>query len=289
MAEAVDERGQKCPQTPRASLPDSLQKVPEAIFERRGDAFWASELARGPWDPNAQHGGAPAALIAGELEKLDPQPHMRIVRVTFELLRPVPLGELHVNTAIVRPGKRVQLLEATLASPDATELVRARAVRVARAPLGAGTLVEETPPGPESIAPTPGPWGAAAFPGGAVEIRFASGALNEPGPATAWFRLTVPVIAGEQTTPLQRMMAAADFPNGISSELSWEDWLFINPDLTVYIEREPRSEWVGLQAHTRIIDGETALAQAVIFDTEGQIGRSLQSLYIAPAPTAQGE
>jgi hypothetical protein len=270
---------------------DSLQNVPDAIFERRGDAFWATELARGPWDPNAQHGGAPAALLAGELERLDPQPHMRIVRITFELLRPVPLGELHVQAQVTRPGKRVQLLEATLTLPDGTELVKARAVRIARAPVTAGTVLETVPQDPESIAPGRAsslPWGAAAFPGGAVEIRFASGALNEPGPATAWFRLTVPVIAGEQATPLQRMMAAADFPNGISSELSWDDWLFINPDLTVYIEREPRSEWVGLQAQTRIIEGETALAQAVIFDTEGQIGRSLQSLYIARATNEPG-
>jgi Thioesterase-like superfamily len=280
----MDRNGTEVPEL----MADSLQSVPDAIFERRGSAFWATALARGPWDPNAQHGGAPAALLAGELEKLDPQPHMRIVRVTFELLRPVPLGELHVSTAIVRPGKRVQLLEAALNANDGTELVRARAVRVARAPLGAGTPVEETPADPESIAPAPGPWGAEAFPGGAVEIRFASGALNEPGPAAAWFRLTVPVIAGEQPTPLQRMMAAADFPNGISSELSWKDWLFINPDLTVYIEREPRSEWVGLQAQTRIIEGESALAQAVIFDTEGRIGRSLQSLYIARAANAPG-
>ncbi len=183
---------------------------------------------------------------------------MRIVRITFELLRPVPLGELHVNTAIVRPGKRVQLLEATLTAPDGTELVSARAVRVARAPLGAGTLVEETA-GRLRRASLPRRVPGAPRHSPAERSRSASpsGRLNEPGPATAWFRLTVPVIAGEQPTPLQRMMAAADFPNGISSELSWDDWLFINPDLTVYIEREPRSEWVGLQAHTRIIEGET--------------------------------
>lgn len=268
---------------------DSLRTVTEAIFERRGDHFWATELARGPWDPNAQHGGAPAALLGGELETLEPQPDLRIVRITYELLKPVPLGELHVSTAIVRPGKRVQLLEATLSAPDGTELVRARAVRVARAPLGAGTPVEETPADPEDIAPTAGPWGADAFPGGAVEIRFANGALTETGPGTAWFRLRVPLIAGEVPTPLQRMLAAADFPNGISTELSWNEWLFINPDLTVYIEREPRSEWVALQAHTRMVEGESALAQAVLFDTEGRIGRSLQSLYVARAPTAQGE
>jgi len=260
--------------------------VTDAIFERRGDHFFATGYARGPWDPNAQHGGAPAALLGGELERHEPQPDLRIVRITYELLRPVPLGELHVHTETIRPGRRVQLLEATLSAPDGTALVKARAVRVARAPLGAGTQAEETPAAPETIPASPAPWGTEALPGGAVEIRFASGALTEQGPATAWFRLKMPVIAGEQPTPLQRLLVAADFPNGISSELSWDEWLFINPDLTVYIEREPRSEWIALRAHTRIIEGETALAQAVLFDTEGRIGRSLQSLYVAGATTS---
>lgn len=260
----------------------------DAIFERRGEHFWATGLARGPWDPDAQHGGAPAALLGGELERHEPNPELRIARITFELLRPVPLGALHVRTATVRPGKRVQLLEATLSAPDGTELVKARALRVARAPLGAGTQPEEAPAAPEAIAASPAPWGTEAFPGGAVEIRFAHGALTEPGPATAWFRLRMPVIAGEQPTPLQRLLAAADFPNGISSELSWRDWIFINPDLTVYIEREPTGEWVALQAHTRVTEHEGALAQAVLFDGEGRIGRSLQSLYVAPAPKREG-
>jgi Thioesterase-like superfamily len=204
------------------------------------------------------------------------------------LLKPVPLGELHVHAEVIRPGKRVQLLEATLSAPDGTALVKARAVRVARAPLGAGTPVEETPPGPETVAITTPPWNPRSLPGGAVEIRYTEGAFNELGPCTAWFRLRVPVIAGEEPTPLQRLLVAADFPNGISNELDWREWLFINPDLTVYIEREPRSDWVALQAHTRITEGHAALAQAILFDTEGRIGRSLQSLYIAPRPTGKG-
>jgi hypothetical protein len=263
--------------------------VTEAIFERRGDAFFATELARGPWDPGAQHGGAPAALLGGELERLVPDPGLRIVRITYELLRPVPLGELHVHTQIVRPGKRVQLLEATLSTPDGAELVKARAVRVARAPLGAGTAAEATPAGPQTVASATPLWNPRSLPGGAVELRYVEGEPAALGPRTAWFRLKVPVIAGEQPTPLQRLLVAADFPNGISNELDWHEWIFINPDLTVYIEREPRSEWVALQAHTRVTAGESALAQATLFDTEGRIGRSLQSLYIAAAPAKQGE
>jgi hypothetical protein len=258
----------------------------DAIFERRGEHFWATELARGPWDPNAQHGGAPAALIGGELERFEPQPDLRIVRITYELLRPVPLGELHVRTEFARPGKRVQLLEATLSAPDGTALVKARAVRVARAPVGAGTSADATPAGPETVATAAPLWNPRSLPGGAVELRYVEGEPAGVGPRTAWFRLKVPVIAGEQPTPLQRLLVAADFPNGISNELDWREWIFINPDLTVYIEREPRSEWVALRAHTRILEGNSALAQATLFDAEGRIGRSLQSLYVARAATS---
>jgi hypothetical protein len=101
------------------------------------------------------------------------------------------------------------------------------------------------------------------------------------GPGAAWFRLRVPVVAGETPTPLQRLAVAADFPNGISSELPWEDWIYINPDLTIYIEREPRGEWIGLEAHTRIVEGGVGVAQAVLYDADGRVGRSLQSLYVA--------
>ncbi len=261
----------------------------DAIFERHGDHFLATDLARGPWDPNAQHGGAPAALLGGELERRHPNPDLCLVRITYELLRPVPLGELHVETAIVRSGRRVQLLEATLSDPAGAALVRARAVRVARAPLGAGTQAEETPAGPETAETARPPWHPRSLPGGAVELRYVEGEPAGLGPRAVWFRLRVPVIAGEAPTPLQRLLVAADFPNGISNELDWHDWIFINPDLTVYIEREPRSEWVALRAHTRVTEGESALAQAELFDTEGRIGRSLQSLYVARRETPQGE
>ena len=163
-------------------------------------------------------------------------------------------------------------------------------MRVARAPLGAGTPVEETPAGSgDASRPPPLPWNAEVAARRRRRAALRRGRTRRSWDRrTAWFRLKVPVIAGEQPTPLQRLLVAADFPNGISNELDWNEWLFINPDLTVYIEREPRSEWVALQAHTRIVEGESALAQAALFDTEGRIGRSLQSLYVAPAPGRAG-
>src|SRR5690348_4025333 len=120
----------------------------EAVFVQDGETVCATELARGPWDPGAQHGGAAAALLMREFERLD-GPGLALARVTYEFLRPVPLGRLEVDADVVRPGKRVQLLEGAIRAPDGIEVVRARALRVARADPEVPTTATEPPVGPE--------------------------------------------------------------------------------------------------------------------------------------------
>ncbi len=252
-----------------------------AVFLPHDGGFTATELARGPWDPDAQHGGAPAALLMRAFEQHEPAPGLMLARVTYELLRPVPLGELSVACSTLRPGRRVQLLEGSITTPDGTEVVRARALRVALAPVDAGSE-GPVPPGPEDG--TPNDFenrDVTMFPSDAMEIRFVAGRFYDPGPSTAWFRLRVPLIEGEEPSGLQRLAAAADFPNGIASEVSWADYVFINPDLTLYVERQPAGEWICLDARMRVLDGGVGFSEAVLYDREGRVGRSLQSLYVA--------
>src|ERR1700756_5422192 len=104
-----------------------------AIFIPQDEGFVATELARGPWDPGAQHGGAPAALLMRAFEQLPAADGLTIARVTYEVMRPVPLGELTLQASVIRPGRRVQLLEASLFRPDGTEVVRARALQIQHA------------------------------------------------------------------------------------------------------------------------------------------------------------
>jgi hypothetical protein len=258
----------------------------QGVFEDRGDGrFVASELARGPWDPNAQHGGASAALLVRAFEQLPGDEELLIARVTYELLRPVPLGELDVEAEVVRPGRRVQLLEGSISTPDGTEVVRARALRVRRADPGAArTEPDPAPPGPEQ-----GEERAAAFTPphrpifapDAIEVRFVAGAFGG-GPSTAWFRLRVPIVAGEEPSPLQRLAAAGDFGNGISAILHWDDYLFINPDLTLYVDRAPIGEWICLEARTTIVQGGVGTAESVLYDRRGRVGRAIQALLVAP-------
>jgi acyl-Coa thioesterase superfamily protein/acyl-CoA thioesterase superfamily protein len=254
-----------------------------ALFAARNGRYVASELTRGPWDPAAQHGGAPAALLIGALERLEGPDALQMARVTFEFLRPVPLGELEVRASVVRPGRRVQLLEGAILDAGGVEVVRARALRIAAADTG-GTLTEEpaAPAAPEAgevktLAP---PHGLTMFSPDGIEVRFVAGGFGG-GPATAWFRLRHPVLAGETPSPLQRLAAAGDFGNGISAVLSWDEYLFINPDLTLYIDREPVGEWICLQSSTVLAPGGVGTAESVLFDAQGRVGRATQSLLVA--------
>jgi acyl-coenzyme A thioesterase PaaI-like protein len=255
----------------------------DAVFVQDGDRFTATDLALGPWAPGALHGGAPAALLAHLFAQHTADLALRPARITYEFVRPVPQGPLRAELEVVRPGRRVTLLDAVLRDEDDTEVVRARALAL---------VPSETGPTPSSPPPFPGPGEARAndwrepgrrmFATEAMEIRFVRGRFREPGDAIAWFRLRHPLIEGQVTGPLERVAAAGDFGNGIASVLSWDEHVFINPDLTLYIEREPRGEWVALQSQMRVTPGSIAVADSILWDESGRIGRATQSLLVGP-------
>jgi hypothetical protein len=257
----------------------------DAIFVQDGDRFTATDLALGPWAPGALHGGAPAALLVYGLCAAAPD-GLQPARITYEFVRPVPQGPLAVEVSVVRPGRRVTLLDAVLRDGDLTEVVRARALFVAPSSLDAVSAPANGAP------PFPGPdtgeindWsspGGRMFATDAMEIRFVAGRFLEPGPATAWFRLRHPLIAGRATAPVELLAAAGDFGNGIATVLSWDKHMFINPDLTLYVERPPTGEWVALQSEMRVSAGSVAVAESILWDQHGRIGRAMQSLVVGP-------
>jgi hypothetical protein len=114
----------------------------------------------------------------------------------------------------------------------------------------------------------------------AMDIRFTAGAFLDLGPATAWFRLRYPLLAGEEPSPLQRLAAAADFGNGISAAVPWDGYVFINPDLTIYLDRAPVGEWFMLEAATRLGREGIGLCESAIYDERGRVGRAIQALLV---------
>ncbi len=259
--------------------------MPEAFYEADGDGYRATELTRGPWDPGAQHAGPPAALLGRELERLPDAEEFQIARVTCEILRSVPIGPVQVSARMVRPGRRVQLLEAELRDAAGEPLMRASAWRIRTAAVAIppeAAAPAEPPPGPEQGGEVEFfPTGEELGYHSAMEVRFIRGGFVEPGPALVWLRMRQPLVAGEEPSPLQRVLVTADVGNGVSASLDYRRYLFINVDLTVHLERMPVGEWVCVDAVTLPQPNGVGTAESVLADERGRIGRALQTLLIS--------
>jgi hypothetical protein len=259
--------------------------VTEAFYALDGGQFEPSQWTRGPWDSEAQHAGPPAALVARAIEALEPAGRLQVARFTLEILRPIPLTTLRVEARVVRPGRRVQLAEASLVD-ERGEVARASVWRIRPSDESVPAAGEEPPPfnPPLESPPVPAfdpPWeGESYFT--AMEWRGAGGAVFESGPAAVWMRTRIPLVAGEEPSPLARVLVVADSGNGISSVSSPLEYLFINTELTVHLFRLPIGEWVCLDAVSRIDSSGVGVAESILWDEIGRIGRANQALLVAP-------
>jgi hypothetical protein len=258
------------------------EEVPDRFFEGDGSRYRATILARGPWDPNAAHGGPVAALIGREVDLFDPDPELATVRLTIELLRPVPIGELELVPQLLRPGKRVRLVGVSVRN-DGVEVTRAVALRIRRTPSDAPRAVA-VPDGlaqPEQSDQHPGLVLDRVGILQGVDMRTGKGSSADLGPAGVWFRVHKPLVNDELISPTTRALVAADFCNGISSVVPFERFVFINPDLTVNLVREPVGEWVYNDAVTTMVPNGGAVAEGRIGDRDGEVGSASQSLFVA--------
>lgn len=255
-----------------------------------GDRWQSTKHTIGPWDVGAQHGGPPSALLGHAMARCAPRDDMIITRFTCEILRAIPVSELTVVARVARPGRSVELLEAS-ASADGREVARASAWRVLRV---GGVAVESRLPAPPARPERPPAWPdqESGQPGkgwtdgylSAIEWRAVAGSFGAPGPATVWTRMRYPLVPDEEPSPLVRVLAVADSGNGASWELDITRWLFINPELTVHLHREAVGEWICLDAQTAISAGGCGLATSVLSDADGSVGVGAQSLLVAPRP-----
>lgn len=255
----------------------------QSVYRRDGAYFVPTGLSRGPWDERAQHGGAPAALLAHLAQEAAGEEFV-LARLTFELTRPIPIAPLTVDIDASR-GKTARRVHLTLKHDDAP-VGRAIALMLREQPV----VVPQNRP--QQLEPAPSQcterFDTPGFPGGemfhrtAMEILIASGSTREPGPAAAWFRLRVPIVDGHDNTPTIRAAAASDFGNGLSWVLPFDEYLFTNTDLTVYLHRLPASEWIGVEAETVVHDNGIGLSSSTLYDQHGRIGIAHQNLLIRP-------
>lgn len=247
-------------------------------------SFVATPATAGPWSAQHQHGGPPSALAARSLSLHEPDPGLRLAKVVVDILRPVPLGTITVRTRTVRPGRRVALLEAVMEA-GGQEVIHARGWRLAVTDRSG----EATPPGPPPP-PVPAEQLLPDFPGAhtagymqAIDWRFVSGGgFAAAGAARVWARPRIPLLPGEEFSPMSRAMLIADSGNGVSAALDLARYLFVNVELTVAAPRDPAGDWLLLDAVTTIGSEGTGLARSTIHDQAGPAAYAMQTLLVAP-------
>lgn len=243
--------------------------------------MFTSEHAAGPWDPSMQHGGAPSSLIVWAAERIPtPQP-MHVARLTVDLMRPVPVGPLTIETEVVREGRKIQLCAIRLLA-EGVEVVRATVLKVRTQAVVFPDIVTEMSidvPGPE--AGRAEPQNSSSFLGG-VSLRAVKGGFLLPGPAAIWFRPERPIVEGAVTSQAMRTALAADCSNGVSSVLDFTRWSFINADLTVTLARQPVGDWILLNSEMTLGPDGAGLAISRLGDAQGYFGRAIQCLVVEP-------
>ncbi len=258
----------------------------DAVFYLDGGMVVPTIFAQGPWDPGVQHGGAVAGLLARAVEQVPTPVPMRVARFGLDMLRRVPVKPLAIATEVLRTGRRIQAVRADL--HDGDQLVAtATAVSIRTgADIDLASYRQPDAPLPPSPADTDRPVGLApraVLPEGfphVVEFNRVMGNLNGGTPSKTWIRLMVPFVRGEQTSPLVRLMAMSDFTSGMASFLPYDQYVSINPDLTIHVVRYPTSDRIGLDAETWVDTDGIGQSRARLYDETGLCALSSATLFV---------
>lgn len=255
----------------------------------RVETFEPTSLSVGPWDDRLQHGGPVAALLTRSLDRLPTEAPGRIARLTVEILRPVTTDRLWVSARVLRPGRKVSLLEAQMhqVGRDGREVLvaSARAWRLATSDSEAIRHVpdEVLPPVDPAELADPDKQIASVLDRGFVAglTWVVRTPMNTVGASTtAWARVDRELVRGERTTDLERLVMVADCANGVGMRADPTAWTFMNTDLTIHLHTAPRGAWVGLVAESCLGADGVGTSTAVLHDEHGPVGRVAQALLV---------
>ncbi|NSC25318.1 thioesterase family protein [Streptomyces albus subsp. chlorinus] len=258
--------------------------VVNSYFERIDEhRYKPTAHVGGAWNTEEQHFSPLGGLITHAIDRHQaerPGAGMVMSRISFDILGRLALDECEVRVETVRPGRTIELVEATVLIAG-RPVVRARAwfLAVLDTSAVAGGGAERLTP-PDELAP----WSmASVWPGGYIASLDARPlAPPQPGRATTWVSTGVELVAGERAGGVASFIALVDTANGIAVRQPPTAWMFPNVDLTIHLHRLPEGRWAGLD--TTVVFGPTGqgITSTVLHDVAGPVGHAQQILTVRP-------
>lgn len=241
-----------------------------------GDAavFASTDHTRSNWTPEIQHGSPPLALLTKTIEE-QLRPGMRIGRMTLDILGAIPVTEVRVRSRVERPGSRICLLSAEMIAERPVARVTAWALATSDT---AEAATDRFPPLVEGgRAPLELAWKDAGGYIDSVQWR----AQSKDATATVyWMRPLVGLVDDEPTTALQRLAMVVDSANGVGAVIDPDTFVYMNTDTVVHLHRLPAGDDFALRARGSIGPDGIGVTTAELFDRDGFIGTSAQTLLV---------
>ena len=256
-----------------------------ALFVQEGNVFTPTECAHGPWGPKLVHGGSTGGLMAYVLEQCSPNENMTMVRTTLDMFRPVPMVPLRVESEVLREGRRLQMIEATIFAED-KPVARSVGIRMKTTEVSvpeARQPSSDVPQGPDglpeiSLAPSkPGK----VLPGlnANLEVRKLYG-FDGKGEGCAWFKVPVPVIQGVENSAFTHLGIISDFGNGLAQLFLPGTMGMINGDINLYLHRNPCSDWIALKSKVSMSETGVGVVNTELYDTQGLVAQCHQAVMV---------
>jgi hypothetical protein len=255
-----------------------------SYFNRVSDrSYRASQHAGGAWNLAEQHIAPSFGLLAHAIETdrdARGNGHLVIARLSYDILGTVPVDVVvDVDVRVLRPGRTIELVEATLAYQGrAVVLARAWLMKQYDTSTVRGSGLAPIPPAQDMPVWDP----SRVWPGGFIASAEVRRAQTEPGRAVYWVRTGVPLLDGEPVSSLARAAGVLDIANGMTVRVDPREVAFPNLDLTAHFFAEPRGDWVGFDTAVSIGPGGIGLTHSIIHDETGPIGAVSQSLTVRP-------
>lgn len=244
--------------------------------------FDSMDGTRSNWDPEIQHGSPPLALMTKLIEERAGDSGLRVGRVTLDILGAIPVTRVRARAWVERPGSRISLMAAEMqaARPDGTERAVARVTAWLLATSDTADAAQDRyPPLMEGEAlPVPHSW--MGVDGYLDRISWRRQPDGDPTGGVSWLSPTVPLVDSEPMTDLQRLALVVDSANGVGATLDPEKFIFMNTDTTVHLHRLPVGNDFGLRARGSIGPDGIGVTTAELFDRQGFIGTSAQTLLV---------
>ncbi|MCV7221316.1 thioesterase family protein [Mycolicibacterium elephantis] len=244
--------------------------------------FDSTDGTRSNWDPEIQHGSPPLALMTKHIEALAGDSGLRIGRLTLDILGAIPVARVRVRAWVDRPGKRISLMVAEMSAqrPDGDYRVVARVTAWLLATSDtADVATDRYPPLVEGEAlAVPHGWHGA--PGYLETVSWRRQSDTGDTGNVIWLSPLVALVDSEPTTDLQALAMVVDSANGAGAALDPERFVFMNTDTAVHLHRLPVGTDFALRSRGSIGPDGIGVTTAEIFDRQGFIGTSAQTLLV---------